>query len=134
MGEQPAGLGGPQLADVGGRQTYRQALRDAVNGDPQLERCAHVVAWLESLSAQRLAAQPPLGFSAADGVWRETLLLSRGPGGGARELDPDAPTRGAAALRGEDQRNEERMAAQLWQLMRAGGWLCAGKGVASMLA
>jgi hypothetical protein len=121
MGEQPAGLGGPRLAGVGGRQTYRQALRDAVNHDPSLERCAHVVSWLESLAAQRLAAAPPLGFAAADGVWRETLLLSRGPGGGgARELDPDAPTRGAAALRGEDRRNEERLAAQLWQLMRAG--------------
>jgi hypothetical protein len=121
MGEQPAGLGGPGVAGAGGRETYRQALRDAVNGDPRLERVAHVVAWLESLAAQRLAAAPPVGFSAADGLWRETLLLSRAPGGGgAAELDPDAPTRGAAALRGEDQRNEERLAAQLWQLLRAG--------------
>ena len=121
MGEAPAGLGGPELPDAGGRQTYRQALRDAVNGDARLERVAHVVAWLESLAAQRLEARPPPGFSAADGVWRETLLLSRGAGsGGAVELDPDAPTRGAAALRGEDRRNEERLAAALWALLRAG--------------
>lgn len=135
MGEQPAGLGGPPLPDAGGRQTYRQELRAAANDDPALQRCAHVVAWLESLAAQRLAAAPPLGFSASDGIWRETLLLSRGGGGGGAlmaggpaELDPDAPTRGAAALRGEDQRNEERLAAQLWQLMRAGGGLCRGTG------
>ncbi|KIY95383.1 Nuclear pore complex protein [Monoraphidium neglectum] len=123
-GEQPAGMGGPPLPGAGGRQTYRQAVRGAVNGDASLERVAHVVAWLESLAAQRLAARPPLGFSAADGVWRETLLLSHagggGGGGGGGELDPDAPSRGATALRGEDQRNEERLAAQLWQLMRAG--------------
>jgi hypothetical protein len=128
-GEQPAGMGGPPLPGAGGRQTYRQALRGAVNGDASLERVAHVVAWLESLAAQRLAARPPLGFSAADGVWRETLLLSHagggGGGGGGGELDPDAPSRGAAALRGEDQRNEERLAAQLWQLMRSGA---AGEG------
>jgi hypothetical protein len=127
MGEQPAGLGGPQLPGAGGRQTHRQALRGAVNGDAALERCAHVISWLESLAAQRLAAAPPVGFSAADGVWRETLLLARAPGGGGggAELDPDAPTRGAAALKGEDQRGEERLAAQLWQLLRAGG--CGGR-------
>ncbi|KAI8477109.1 MAG: 107-domain-containing protein [Monoraphidium minutum] len=125
MGEAPAGLGGPAIDEAGGRRTARQALRGAVNGDLELSRVAQVVAWLESLAAQRLAAAPPLGFSAAEGVWRETLLLSRGGGGGGGggggvELDPDAPTRGVVALRGEDQRNEERLASQLWQLLRAG--------------
>lgn len=37
-GDMPAGFGGPQPDDLGGRRTYRQMLRDAVTDDPLLLR------------------------------------------------------------------------------------------------
>jgi hypothetical protein len=59
------------------------------------------------------------------------MLSSKGLGG-APELDPDAPTRDKVRLSRTDQRNEERLSAQLWQLLRAGKGSAAGvAGVAS---
>ena len=82
-------------------------------------RCAKVVSWLEALSAAKLSSTAGSRFYPNEGVWRETLLSSKGLGG-APELDPDAPTRDKVRLSRTDQRTEERLAGYLWQLLRAG--------------
>lgn len=89
-----------------------------------------MVCWLESLAAQRLQNTPPARFAHHEGLWRETLLTSGGSGSKgfsnssgsttARELDPDAASRGKLKLAAGDLQGEERLAAHLWQLIRAG--------------
>ncbi|KAF8067307.1 SRL1 [Scenedesmus sp. PABB004] len=121
-GDAPAGSGLAGAADVGGQQTLRQLSAEVVNGDSIMRRCAQVVCWLESLAAQRLQDAPGARFALHEGLWRETLLTTgTGTGaGGAAELDPDAPGRGKVKLALGDRQGEERLAAQLWALLRAG--------------
>lgn len=83
-------------------------------------RCAQVVCWLESLAAQRLQEAPPARFAHHEGLWRETLLTSSSSSTATLELDPDAPARDKARLAVGDVQGEERLAAHLWQLIRAG--------------
>lgn len=85
------------------------------------------MSWLESLAAQQLQGAPQARFAHHEGLWRETLLTTAsvgsrgaGRGGEAVELDPDAPSRGKVTLASGDRKGEERLAAQLWQLVRAG--------------
>lgn len=86
-------------------------------------RCAQVVCWLESLAAERLQEAPPARFAHHEGLWRETLLTTSAAAG-AMELDPDAPSRGKVRLAAGDFKGEERLAAHLWQLIRAGELDC----------
>ena len=98
-----------------------------------------MVSWLEARAAQQLSDAPTSRFAQHEGLWRETLLTSAGatnwlagrsssssPADGSAtvslELDPDAPSRDKIRLALGDRQGEERLAAQLWQLIRAGGW------------
>jgi hypothetical protein len=90
-------------------------------------RCASVVAWLEHLAAQRLPAGLGSQFYRTDGLWQQSLLGRRAqPAAGglssapALELDPDIVTRGTR-LAEDDRQRQEKLAAQLWAMLRAGG-------------
>jgi hypothetical protein len=83
--------------------------------------------WLETLASQKLPADPvqlaaSYRFGSQEGVWKDTL---RGLGGHGRpgadvELDPDAVSRDQLKLAVGDMQNEQRLAAWVWRLVRAG--------------
>lgn len=90
-------------------------------------RFAQVVMWLETLASQKLPADPvqlaaSYRFGSQEGVWKDTL---RGLGGHGRpgadvELDSDAVSRDQLKLAVGDMQNEQRLAAWVWRLVRAG--------------
>lgn len=82
--------------------------------------------WLEELAAHKLSEAPVSRFAPHEAVWRSTQLAfgtHSASGSSQAELDPDAPNRqaGRPLLSAMDQQAEERLGAQLWQLIRAGG-------------
>ncbi|PNW77180.1 hypothetical protein CHLRE_10g425675v5 [Chlamydomonas reinhardtii] len=146
----PAGEGGSVVRDAGGALLYRQRLADAVASEPELARCARVVAWLESLAeeAQRRGGGGGAGgggggaggggggasFQPLEALWYETKTEMRaGTGSVVSELDPDAPSRTGRPLHPGNARSQERLMGRVWQLLRAGKTpevleLCAAVG------
>ncbi|KAG2497894.1 hypothetical protein HYH03_004160 [Edaphochlamys debaryana] len=117
----PAGEGGAALRDAGGAILYRQRLADAAAAEPELARCARVVAWLESLADESLKRAGGAAFAPGEGLWHETKTEMRtGTGSVVSELDPDAPSRLGRPLHPSNARSQERILARVWQLMRAG--------------
>ena len=90
--------------------------------------------WLEALASQKLPQDPvqlaaSYRFGSQEGVWKDTLRGLGGPGrqGGADvEFDPDAVSRDQLRVALGDQQNEQRLAAWVWRLVRAGEAESAG--------
>lgn len=68
----PAGTGGGFVPGAGQAKTARQRAADLVALDPELNRAARAVAWLEGLAAAALDGEGPPAVGSGDGVWRET--------------------------------------------------------------
>lgn len=131
----PGGLGGPVAPGCQGVRTYAQQVADLLVQDELLNRVARVVAWLEFLAAEQLDCEEAgwgtglaNRFSKDEGVWRETrtrvaaTATARTAGAGAyvSELDPDAATRQGKSIDPDNARDEERLMAYAWRLLRAG--------------
>ncbi|EFJ43078.1 hypothetical protein VOLCADRAFT_96758 [Volvox carteri f. nagariensis] len=123
----PAGLGGSSVIGVEDRALYRQRLADRVEKEPELARCARVVAWLESLARDALKRQGMVAFAPGEGLWHETKTEMRTRAGAmVSELDPDAPGRTGKPLHPSNARSQERILARVWQWMRGGNLVEGG--------
>lgn len=146
--ELPAGKGGNFADGAGLEKTFRQRAADVVFEDDEINRCARIVAWLEALSSEALAVQCGGGgggghhqseavassFTSTDGLWRETKsriaggLMGRDAATLVNRVDPDAMTRQIGKrLLPENMKDEERLAVEIWRLVRAGKMSAAAK-------
>ncbi|KAL4448847.1 hypothetical protein ABPG77_007564 [Micractinium sp. CCAP 211/92] len=127
----PGGSGGGFVDGAGFSKTVRQRASDLLFADAELNRCARTVAWLEFLAGEALDSEHQAPLASSDGVWADTrrrldaAAAARGFAGReavalVTELDPDAPTRQHKALQADDAKDEERLAARLFRLLRAG--------------
>ncbi|KAL4422844.1 hypothetical protein ABPG75_009041 [Micractinium tetrahymenae] len=127
----PGGSGGGFVDGAGFSKTVRQRASDLLFADAELNRCARTVAWLEYLAGEALDSEHQAPLASSDGVWADTrrrldaAAAARGFAGReaaalVTELDPDAPTRQHKALQADDATDEERLAARLFRLLRAG--------------
>eukprot|EP00798_Chlamydomonas_sp_ICE-L_P004835 gene4835-34588_t len=112
----PAGTGGPEVIDAGGRRTHRQMVADLITTDPLLTRLGNVVSWLESIADDTLSQNPAPRFADTDGVWLETKYVL-GQAGTVTQLRPH---RQSKALGRDSATGDERLMMRLWQLVRAG--------------
>ncbi|PSC76457.1 nuclear pore complex NUP107 isoform B [Micractinium conductrix] len=127
----PAGSGGAFVDGAGFSKTVRQRAADLLFADAALNRCARTVAWLEYVAGEALDGEHAAPLASSDGVWADTrrrldaAAAARGFAGRdavalVTELDPDAPSRQHKALHADDAKDEERLAARLFRLLRAG--------------
>ncbi|KAK9868324.1 hypothetical protein WJX84_000355 [Apatococcus fuscideae] len=133
----PAGGELYELADANARASVGQRAAAVVAGNRRLNRVARLVAWLEDVAAFQLDQEDSEAercgainsFVAADGVWADTRQQQKQ--GQSRlhlsssdklitSLDPDAPVREGKDLAEEDAKQEGRLTAHLFRLLRCG--------------
>lgn len=126
----PAGKGGDFVHGAGMYKTMRQHAADAVFQDPELNRAARVIAWLEA-EKRREDLEPEQGMGRKDGLWRETKAVLDGTASSrfgqhdtgsatVKALDPDAMMREQGRINLDNAKDEERLSKVLWRLLRSG--------------
>ncbi|EFN51202.1 hypothetical protein CHLNCDRAFT_141164 [Chlorella variabilis] len=107
----PGGSGGGFVDGAGFTKTSRQRASDLLFADAELNRRAGWQAQRRGVKAHPGLALACLRSPPAQ-VWPHLALVT--------ELDPDAPTRQHKAVQADDGKDEERVMARVFALMRAG--------------